>query len=281
MESHPVGQWELPPTSSPWKRRLMFRRLRGKTVADGLGCHWPTWDVGCCSGQCPKESKMRSNLFSLGMCSAVAAVAVAGSANAGIPTGVSVWTFGSTPTATFNTPNPTSNTSSKASSGNASGLWNSYYAQVYTLGSDMIATSASMQFAVGSSGDAYAMLTLDSIAGANLLGVTDFQFNVTAYTGGATLWQIAATDINGNAVISDQVSTSGTGQKTFAVSSFTQFQGSTGFDWSKVTSMNFDVYGTGEATSFTFDSWTAAVPAPGAAALVGMAGLITGRRRKA
>ena len=206
------------------------------------------------------------------------AAAVAGSANAAV---VSVWTFGSTPTATFNTPNPTSNTSTKSANGNASGLWNSYYAYVSALGSDMIATSASMQFAVGSSVDASAMLVLDSIAGANLLGVTDFQFNVTAYTGGATVWQISATDINGNAVISGQVSTSGTGQKTFAVSSFTQFQGSTGFDWSQVTSMNFDVYSTGAATSLTFDSWTAAVPAPGALALLGVAGLVGARRRRA
>jgi MYXO-CTERM domain-containing protein len=222
------------------------------------------------------EFQMRNKTFISSMVGIAAAVA--GSANAAV---VSVWTFGPTPTATFNTPNPTSNTNSKSANGNASGLWNSYSAQVYALGSDMIATSASMQFAVGSSVDAYAMLTLDSIAGANLLGVTDFQFNVTAYTGGATLWEIVATDINGNGVISGQVSTSGTGQKTFAVSSFTQFQGSTGFDWSQVMSMNFDVYSTGAATSFTFDSWTAAVPAPGALALLGVAGLVGARRRRA
>ena len=220
---------------------------------------------------------MRNKTFTSSMVGVAAAAAVAGSANAAV---VSVWTFGPTPTATFNTPNPTGN-NGKSASGNASGLWNSYAAQVYSLGSDMIATSASMQFAVGTSGDAYAMLNLESIAGANLLGVTDFQFNVTAYTGGATLWQIAATDINGNSVISDGLSTSGTGQKTFAVSSFTQFEGSTGFDWSKVTSLNFDVYGTGAATSFTIDSWTAAVPAPGALALLGAAGLVGARRRRA
>ena len=50
FESHPVGQWELQPTCSPAIRRLMFRRLRRKAVADGIGCHSPTWDVGCCSG---------------------------------------------------------------------------------------------------------------------------------------------------------------------------------------------------------------------------------------
>ena len=32
-----------------------------KAVADGIGGHSPTWDVGCCSGHDPKESKMRSN----------------------------------------------------------------------------------------------------------------------------------------------------------------------------------------------------------------------------
>ena len=32
VESHPVGQWELQPTSSPTNRRLMFRWLRRKAV---------------------------------------------------------------------------------------------------------------------------------------------------------------------------------------------------------------------------------------------------------
>lgn len=49
VESHLAGQRELQPTSSPAIRRLMFRRLRRKAVADGLGCHSPTC-VGCCSG---------------------------------------------------------------------------------------------------------------------------------------------------------------------------------------------------------------------------------------
>ena len=71
--------------------------------------------------------------------------------------------------------------------------------------------------------------------------------------------------------------------KTIAVSSLTP-SGSVGlFDWSNVTSINFNVYGTGSAASFTLDSWTAVgvVPAPGALALLGAAGLVGARRRRA
>jgi hypothetical protein len=211
------------------------------------------------------------------MSGAVAAMVSAGSANAAA---VSVYNFA----LTFDTPNPTSNTggnSFKSSSGSATGLWNSYLATAVALGSDVIASPGSMQFAVGSNFAASAGLQLESVAGANLLGVTDFQFNVTAYTGGATNWEIIATDITNRQLASSWVSISATGQKTFAVSSFSQVLGS-GFDWSKVTTLNLNVYTGGSASSFTFDSWTAVgvVPAPGALALLGAAGLVGGSRRR-
>ena len=215
---------------------------------------------------------MRNKTFISSMVGIAAAVAVAGSAgaatsftfdswtaNAGA---VSVWTFGPT----FNTPDPTS-LLLKSASGNATGLWTNYYAEVHGVGTDVIATSASIQFAVGSDPEASAVLELNRNAGANLLGVTDFQFNVTAYTGDATRWYIIATDIYGQVLISGPVLTSGTGQKTFAVSSFSQVQG-TGFDWSKVRAMNFGVIPT-------------VVPTPGALALLGVAGLVGARRRRA
>jgi hypothetical protein len=208
------------------------------------------------------------------MTGAVAAVVVAGSANAAV-----VYNFG----LTFNTPNPTSNSggnSFKTSSGSASGLWDSYLATAAMIGSDVIASPGSMQFAVGTNNLASAGMQLESVAGANLLGVTDFNFNVTAYTGGPTDWEILVGDIDGRQVgTSALVSISGTGQKTFAVSGFTNYVG-TGFDWSKVTYINVAAYTTGTAASFTFDSWTASiVPAPGALALLGAAGL-AGRRRR-
>ena len=222
---------------------------------------------------------MRTQTFISSMVGIAAAVSVAGSANAAA---VSVYNFD----LTFNTPNPTSNTggnSFKTSSGSASGLWNTYLAVASGLGSDVIASPGSMQFAVGSYVAASDGLQLESVAGANLLGVTDFQFNVTAYTGGATNWSVYATDINGRQLASAVTLTSGTGQKTFAVSSFTQTAGPVGiFDWSKVTMINFDAYNSGSASSFTFDSWTAvgAVPAPGALALLGVAGVVGARRRR-
>ena len=214
---------------------------------------------------------MRNKTFISSMVGIAAALAVAGSAgaatsftfdswtaNAGA---VSVWTFGPT----FNTPDPTS-LLLKSASGNATGLWTNYYAEVHGVGTDVIATSASIQFAVGSDPQAKAVLALSRNAGANLLGVTDFQFNVTAYTGDATRWFIIATDIYGQVLISGPVLTSGTGQKTFAVSSFSQIVG-TGFDWSKVNQMSFSVQNV--------------VPAPGALALLGVAGVVGGCRRRA
>jgi MYXO-CTERM domain-containing protein len=218
------------------------------------------------------EFQMRNKTFISSMVGIAAALAVAGSAgaatsftfdswtaNAGA---VSVWTFGPT----FNTPDPTS-LLPKLANGNATGLWTNYAAEVHGIGTDVIATSTSIQFAVGSDPEASAVLELNRNAGANLLGVTDFQFNVTAYTGDATRWYIIATDIFGQQLISGPVLTSGTGQKTFAVSSFSQVQG-TEFDWSKVRAMNFGVIHT-------------VVPAPGALALLGVAGLVGARRRRA
>ena len=222
------------------------------------------------------DFQMRNKTFISSMVGIAAAVAVAGSANAAA---VSVYNFA----LTFNTPNPTSNTDPQSSSGSATGLWNSYVAEAVALGSDVIASPGSMQFAVGSDFAASAGFELRSVAGANLVGVTDFQFNVTAYTGGATYWIVTATDIIGRQLASS-VSISGTGQKTFAVSSFTQTAGPVGiFDWSKVTMINFDAYSGGSASSFTFDSWTAVgvVPAPGALALLGVAGVVGARRRRA
>jgi len=176
---------------------------------------------------------------------------------------VSVWTFGPT----FNTPDPTGLPLTFAG-GDATGLWTRYYAEVHGAGTDVIATSASIQFAVGSDPASQAILAVNRNAGANLLGVTDFQFNVTAYTGDATRWYIAAKDIYGQILFSGLVLTSGTGQKTFAVSSFSQVTG-TGFDWSKVQEMSLGVIP------------PTVVPAPGALALLGVAGLVGARRRRA
>jgi MYXO-CTERM domain-containing protein len=204
---------------------------------------------------------------------ALAVAAIAGSANAAA---VPVYDFG----LTFNTPNPTSLANARSSSGTATGLWDSYLAVAFSLGSDVIASPGSMQFAVGSAVLASAGLQLESVAGANLLGVTAFDFNVTAYNGAATNWEVIANDINGRQVASALVSTSGTGQKTFAVSGFSQTVGS-GFDWSAVTAMNLNAYSTGATANFSFNSWTAVgVPTPGAAALLGLGGLLAARRRR-
>ena len=218
---------------------------------------------------------MRTQTFISSMVAVAAAAAVAGSAGAATSFtfdswtanreagAVSVWTFGPT----FNTPDPTS-LALQFAQGAATGLWTNYYAEVHGVGTDVIATSASIQLAVGSDPAAIAMLNVSRNAGANLLGVTDFQFNVTAYTGDATRCYISAKDIYGRILYSGLVLTSGTGQKTFAVSSFSQVTG-TGFDWSKVQELNLGVIP------------PTVVPAPGALALLGVAGLVGARRRRA
>ena len=218
---------------------------------------------------------MRTQTFISSMVGIAAALAVAGSAGAATSFtfdswtanreagAVSVWTFGPT----FNTPDPTS-LALQFAQGAATGLWTNYYAEVHGVGTDVIATSASIQFAVGSDPASQAILAVNRNEGANLLGVTDFQFNVTAYTGDATRWYISAKDIYGQNLFSGLVLTSGTGQKTIAVSSFSQVTG-TGFDWSKVQELNLGAIP------------PTVVPAPGALALLGVAGLVGARRRRA
>jgi hypothetical protein len=116
----------------------------------------------------------------------------------------------------------------------------------------------------------------------NLSGTTAIVFNVTAYSGAATDWMLTLQDSNYTFLDFFLNNTSGTGVKSFTTSV------SPGFDWSQVIGVELQAktrgsVGNRAASSFTFDSMVAvgAVPAPGAAALVGMAGLMAARRRKA
>ena len=118
----------------------------------------------------------------------------------------------------------------------------------------------------------------------NLSGTTAIELNVTAYTGAATTWNVFVYDSAGGALQSPNTSVSGTGLQSFAVSSFSLFSGTT-LDWSSVVSVELQAFTVGtnqtaQASSFTFNSFNAVIPAPGAAALLGLGGLMAARRRR-
>jgi hypothetical protein len=221
---------------------------------------------------------MRSNLFSLGMCSAVAAVAVAGSAVAAIPTGVALFDF---------TTGVTANSSGSVNGSNPFNRWgtDSAYKATTTSATAFGGAITIANQAFQSGGFPTGDFSVSATTPVNLSGTTAIVFNVTAYSGAATDWNLMLMDSNFNWFDAFLYSTSGTGMKSFDTSGPPT---DPGFDWSTVILVELQAKTKGNsgnraASSFTFDSMVAvgAVPAPGAAALVGMAGLIAARRRKA
>jgi hypothetical protein len=131
----------------------------------------------------------------------------------------------------------------------------------------------------------------------NLTGMTALELNVTGYTP-YTSGAYTAPSLVMNVYMSDDTSGSaggqliidGTGKKSATITA------SAGFNWSKVAGIEIQgqsvvlpASGAGRTNpnwyasySFTFDSMVAvgAVPAPGALALLGAAGLVGGARRR-
>jgi MYXO-CTERM domain-containing protein len=218
----------------------------------------------------------KSNLFTLGMCSAVAAVAVAGSANAGIPTGVALFDF---------TTGVSANSSGSVNGSNPFNGWGTDNAVKATTTS---ATSSGGAITIANQlsntgGAPTGVFYVSATTPVNLSGTTAIVFNVTAYSGAATDWMLTLQDSNFTFRDLFLVNTSGTGMKSFDTSGL-----SPGFDWSSVTLVELQAktrgsLGNRAASSFTFNGMTAvgAVPAPGAFALLGAAGLVGARRRKA
>jgi hypothetical protein len=216
---------------------------------------------------------MRSNL--LGMCSAVAAVAVAGSASAGVV----IFDF---------TTNVTSPAEGVVNGSNPFNNWGTGNARESTT------TSASTSGgAITIANNEWAIVTppprgsfyVYANTSVNLSGITAIEFNVTAHSGAAADWTLSVLDKNFNGQEFYLRNTSGTGTKSFST-----LGGNPNLDWSKVYAIDLQIVTTDNgpgsprfpASSFTFNGMTAvaAVPAPGAAALIGVVGLINTRRRR-
>ena len=219
---------------------------------------------------------MRNKTFISSMVGISAAVAVAGSANAGIPTGVALFDF---------TTGVSANSSGSVNGSNPFNGWGTDNGLKATTTSATISggaiTIANQLSNTGGipTGDFYVSATPP----VNLSGTTAIVFNVTAYSGAATDWRLTLQD--SNLTFADFLldNTSGIGMKSFDTSGL-----SPGFDWSNVIGVELQAKtrgtaGNRAASSFTFDSMVAvgAVPAPGALALLGAAGLVGARRRRA
>ncbi len=219
---------------------------------------------------------MRNKTFISSMVGVAAAAAVAGSANAGIPTGVALFDF---------TTGVTANSSGSVNGSNPFNSWGTTNASKASTTSETPSggaiTIANQAWQGGNPavGDFFVSATTP----VNLSGTTAIMFNVTEYTGAATDWTLTLQDGNFTFLDFFLNNTSGSGMKSFDTSGL-----SPGFDWSNVIGVELQAKSRGTqgnrlVSSFTFDSMVAvgAVPAPGALALLGAAGLVGARRRRA
>ena len=225
---------------------------------------------------------MRNKTFISSMVGVAAAVAVAGSANAGVA-GVSLWDFRDFSIGTA----PAGNTqggNTGVAPGNLFPAWETYLDKT---GTSMTGSGGKVNVVLSAINNSVASLYLYASTPVNLTGTTSFDINVTSTNGVAGQWGVAVIDNNGNfAFMSSTVVTGNTVGSVSFLTSGGNWTTNAGFDWSQVTevSLNFGKNGLGAAApSFSFDSFTAvgAVPAPGALALLGAAGLVGARRRRA
>ena len=231
---------------------------------------------------------MRTQTFISSMV-VVAAAALAGSANAAVvslfdfTTGVSNMSSGSVtgsnPLSIWDTSNGRS--SSVTSATGSGGAITMASANVTKNGGGPLADFG--VFAASDPNPPY-----NYLSSVDLSGKKAIDFNVTAYSGVATTWELYVTDADG-AAASGTLTVSSAGKKSFSMAGW-----ASNIDLSKVVGVelqaysavlpstdpsrsNSNWYGT---FSYTFNGLNAVVPAPGAAALVGLAGLVATRRRR-
>ena len=106
----------------------------------------------------------------------------------------------------------------------------------------------------------------------NLSGIASISFDIIAGGGSYKLeWNI--TDSTGKAA-EMVVASVQTGTLTFLATNT-----DVGFNWASVTEMSV-VFGQGSSSTGVLSNFNYTVPAPGAAALIGLAGLVASRRRR-
>jgi len=248
---------------------------------------------------------MRSNLLSLGMCSAVAAVAVAGSANAAI-----VWSGVQSPAAAnpnnlVLTPNGSFYSDASAAydindnplfvaygsfgSGNGTG----YTAAAVLQGAGDTGASGDFLFqlygTLGGSGASNRRVVNNSFGTSisGLSGTIGYNSTATSGSGFAVGSNIGAYN---NFFLNTNAASGALQGQFYNTTGYIGFRFSTDggtswfFGWAKWTG---GTDGTGALSEWAYNNTAGGaitagqVPAPGAAALVGMAGLMAARRRKA
>jgi MYXO-CTERM domain-containing protein len=232
------------------------------------------------------EFQMRNKTFISSMVGVAAAVAVAGSANAGVA-GVSLWDFrdfsiGTLPV-TGNSSTSVTGGNSGVAEGNPFPRWET---ALEKTGTSMTGSGGKVNVVLSGTNNSSATFYLSSLTPVNLTGTTSFDINVTSTTGRAQ-WGIGLYDVSGKSanMISAVVTGNSVGTVSIPTSGSNWVTGA-GFDWSQVmgVDLGFSRDNTvSGAVSFSFDSFTAvgAVPAPGALALLGVAGIVGARRRRA
>jgi uncharacterized protein (TIGR03382 family) len=219
------------------------------------------------------------------MCSAVAAVAVAGSASAAV---VSLWDFSDFTIGTA----PTGTSSSGATNGGNSGTvagnplpnWSTTLLRTQT---SMTGSGGKVNVTLGGSFSAKAEFTLQGGL-VNLTGTTSFDVNITDFSGQSTQTGLEIYDANGKGAFMDSTILVGS-VGNVSISTSSNWITEAGFDWSRVGYINLyftrnttSVDANSIASSFSFDSFNAVgvIPAPGAVALLGAAGVVGMRRRR-
>ena len=235
---------------------------------------------------------MRNKMFISSMVSLAGSLVLSGSASAGVMYDFSA-VFDTTAVTTTDTSGGARERTDGALTG---GLFANFEAEARFKDSRVSGAVGSVSMIVGQSSDkgGIGAFTLDSgglvdaTRVVNLSGTTSFSINVNAYSGTATVWVLEAVSMSGGLERSMTITKTGVssaGLLTFNMSDAVYIT-PTGFDMSRIALVSIaverEVLGSaGSTTSVSFNSFTNAVPAPGAIALLGAAGLIAARRRRA
>ena len=261
--------------------------------ADGFGDFTPTRECGPNGREPSAGIYMRNKMFISSMVSLAGSLVLSGSASAGVMYDFSA-VFDTTAVATTDT----SGGARERTDGTlTNSLFANFEAEARFKNSRVSGAVGSVSMIVGQSSDkgGISAFTLDSgglvdvTRVVNLSGTTSFSINVNAYSGTSTVWVLEAVSMSGG--LERSMTITKTGVSSAGLLTFNMidavYDAPTGFDMSRIALVSVaverEVLGSAESTtSVSFNSFTyAAVPAPGAIALLCTAGLVAARRRRA